>query len=499
MKIQKHWKVTLIAISVVAVTSAGILSCIGQNPAEKSAAPPPLDPSVTESAQALSRAFEAVAVSVQPAVVSVYSEKSVTIGSGDFHSPFGDDFFRRFFGEDIPEFQQPSKPQRHEYKVPQRGMGSGMILDQEGHILTNHHVVREVDEIRVQLADKREFSAEVVGSDPKSDVAVIRIKGEVPRNLPTVRLGDSDRLKVGEWVLAVGAPFGLTQTVTAGIISAKGRSDVGIEDYEDFLQTDAAINPGNSGGPLVSMDGAIVGMNTAIATRVGQFAGVGFAIPINMAKNYLPTLKTGGSIARGFLGVVIQDVSDALGRQFNVTGGKGALVSQVNEDSPADRAGLKVGDVIVRFEGKPVEDSRSLRKLVASLAPNTTVGINIVRDGKEQSVSITLGKMPDGPITAAKDDEAGSLDELGLSAQTLTPDLAKEFSLEGQTGVLVSEVEAGSPASFANLQTGDLITEANRKPVSTVDELRAAVAASSDGVLLLVRRRDSSLFVVLNP
>jgi serine protease Do len=391
-------------------------------------------------------------------------------------------------------------PEQHrQYNVPQRGMGSGMILDKEGHILTNYHVVRDVDKLKVQLADKREFEAEVVGTDPKSDVAIIHIKGKVPENLPTVKLGSSSALKVGDWVMAVGAPFGLTQTVTAGIISATGRNDVGIADYEDFLQTDAAINPGNSGGPLVNMDGEVIGMNTAIATGFGQFAGVGFAIPSDMIQGFVPTLTKGGTITRGFLGIGIQDLSDALATQFNVHDTKGALVSQVTNESPAGKAGLKAGDVIVNYDGKPVDNTRDLRKLVASTAPDHKVPVEVMRDGKEMKLDVTVGKMPAKELAAATKEgtQPSSAGQLGLRVEPLSSELAKQFGYEGEHGVLIRSVDPGSPAALADLQPGDLITEANRQSVASVDELKNALGKSKDSALLLIKRKDASMYVSL--
>jgi len=299
--------------------------------------PPPLTEAVTAPAVALSNAFIAVAAHVKPAVVSVYSEKMVRTQTPDFGFPFGDDLFQQFFGQQAP--QRRSAPK--ERMTPQRGMGSGMILDKSGLILTNNHVVKDADDIKIRLSDKREFPAEVVSTDPKTDVAVIRIKGKVPPDLPAVKLGNSDALRQGELVLAIGAPFGLTQTVTTGIISAIGRSDVGIADYEDFLQTDAPINPGNSGGPLVNMKGEVIGMNSAIATASGSSAGVGFAIPSNMINNMLPTLTKGGRITRGLLGVGIQDLDKDLAKQFNLAEPNGALVSSVVPTPPRTRRGSR--------------------------------------------------------------------------------------------------------------------------------------------------------------
>ncbi len=493
----KKWNIAGLVAVGATVGTVGILAsdrAIGlENP---KASPPAIDQAVTAPVRQLSQAFEAVAAQVKPAVVSVYSEKSVKIdpAEGDGQLP---DMFRQFFGQEGPGQQSPG-PQHHQQHGPsQRGMGSGMILDKEGHILTNNHVVRDSDKLRVKLADKREFEAEVVSTDPKTDVAIIRIKGKVPSNLPTVKLGSSSALKTGDWVLAVGAPFGLTQTVTAGIISATGRNDVGITDYEDFLQTDAAINPGNSGGPLVNMDGEVIGMNTAIATGMGQSAGVGFAIPSDMIQGFLPTLTKGGTITRGFLGVGIQDLNDSLAKQFNAKDTNGALVSQVNKDTPAGKAGLKVGDVIVSFNGKAIDSSTNLRQMVAATAPDTKVPVEVMRDGKQVKLDVTVGKIPGKEVASAAKEETQPSEgaKLGVRVEPLTSELAQELGYKGDHGVLVRGVEPGSPAAEANLQPGDLITEANRQPVASVEELKSALGKSKDTALLLIQRKDASVYV----
>jgi len=455
--------------------------------------------SIIAPAEQLGKAFAAVAAHVKPAVVSVYSEKMVRIEPQEFPFPFGDEFF----GQYLP--QPKSRGQQKEYRVPQRGMGSGMILDRQGHILTNYHVVSEVEEIKVQLADKRTFEAKIVGTDAKTDVAVIRMTGKVPDNLPVVHFGDSDALEDGYLVMAIGAPFGLTQTVTTGIISAKGRSDVGIAGYENFLQTDAPINPGNSGGPLVNMRGEVIGMNSAIATGGGPFgggqsAGVGFAIPSNMIKSMLPTLIKGGQIARGMLGIVIQNVTEELAEQFHLPDTEGVLISQVNKDSPAEKAGLKAGDVIVRVDGKKVHDSGQLRNLVAATAPGTTLKIDAIRNGKEESFNVKVGKMPSEPLAAGEQGPGKAADRLaalGLSVQTLTPESADQLDLQGEKGVLISDVEEGSPAAAANLQPGDLIVETDRKPIANVGELRSALAKAKDRILFLIKRQGTNLYVVV--
>jgi len=459
--------------------------------------PGPIDPKIVAPADQLGQAFAMVAAHVRPCVVSVYSEKVIKFTEPEFSFPFGNDLFRQFFGN---QFSTPQQPQQREYRGMQRGMGSGMILDKQGHILTNYHVVRDTDELKVQLADKRQFQAEIVGTDPKTDVAVIRIKGRVPQDLPTITLGDSDALQVGDLVMAIGAPFGLQQTVTEGIISATGRSNVGIADYEDFLQTDAPINPGNSGGPLVNMRGEVIGMNSAIATSVGQFAGVGFSIPSNMIKSMLPKLLKGEKIVRGQLGVIIQNVTKDLAKQFNLSEAKGVLVSQVNKGSPAEAAGIKVGDVIVRYDGQDVQDVRHLRNLVAGTAPGTKVKIEIMRDGKPQTLTATIGQQSGETLAAAPSEEGATmLSKLGLSVQTLTPDLAKQLGVEAEKGVVITDVSEGSLASLAGLQKGDVIVEADHQAVASAGELEQVLAKAKDkdNVLLLVNRQGASVFVVL--
>lgn len=462
------------------------------------AAPEGIPEAVVAPAVQLGRAYAAVAAHVKPAVVSVYSEKMVTVRSPQ--TPFGDEFFRRFFGQQAPQRGQGGDSGTR--RVPERGMGSGMIIDRLGHILTNYHVVKDVDEIKVQLADKRSFDARIVGTDPNTDVAVIRIVGAVPANLPTVELGDSDALQVGNLVLAIGAPFGLTQTVTTGIVSATGRSDVGIATYEDFLQTDASINPGNSGGPLVNMRGQVIGMTSAIATsrNVGQSAGVGFAIPSNMIKAMLPVLARGGKIVRGMLGVVIQDLTQSLAEAFRLPEAKGALVSQVVKDSPAAKAGLRPGDVILRYNGKEVPDSHMLRNLVAATAPGTKVALGVMRNGRERKLEATIGKRPSEAKARTSQPSAPPANRLasaGLRLRTLTPDLAQRLGLQGEKGVLVTAVEAGSPAAEANLEPGDLIVEVNRTPVTSVADLQKALGRPAGTVLLLVKRQGANVFVVL--
>ena len=487
---------TVSLLAVPLVLGSGLLAITGHCSSPAAAAPPPpLTAAVTAPVKALSDAYVAVAAHVRPAVVSVYSEKIVRTQAPEGF-PFGDEFFRQFFGQQGPSRRQAPKEQR----MPQRGMGSGMILDRAGHILTNYHVVKDADDLKIRLSDKRQFTAVLVSADPKTDVAVIRIKDKVPADLPMVQMGNSDQLQVGELVMAIGAPFGLTQTVTTGIISAMGRSDVGIADYEDFLQTDAPINPGNSGGPLVNMKGEVIGMTSAIATSSGSSAGVGFAIPSNMINSMLPTLTKGGKIARGMLGVGIQDLNPALAKQFSLANDNGALVTSVSSGSAAEKAGIKVGDVISGFNGKAIENVQELRNRVAGVTPGSKVKLEVMRAGKALDFMATIGEAT-GESAAAATEEAApeQAGKLGLSAQPLTPELAQRYGLTDKSGLLINDVEAGSPAAEAGLQEGDLILEANKKRVNKVSELQAALAESrKDGsILLLVKRKTATLFVAV--
>ncbi len=440
-----------------------------------------------ESSVRVTEAFTRIARKVSPAVVFVRTDKTLqqavpqlSFPDSEGLDPFGNDLFRQFFG-------QPSQPGRRfqPSDVPQRhvvGQGSGFIISQDGYILTNNHVVRDADKVTVKLQDGREFDAKTVGTDVHSDVAVIKVAA---KDLPTLDFGDSDALEVGEWVLAVGNPFGLTHTVTAGIVSAKGRSTVGLTDYDNFIQTDAAINPGNSGGPLVNMDGAVVGMNTAIFGHGGGYMGIGFAIPANMARLISKQLIEHGSVTRGYLGVLIQDVTPELAKNFRLGRATGVLVAQVNEGTPAEKAGIRRGDVIVGLDGKPCERMAEFRNRVSLMEPGATKRLTVLRDGKEMTLSVTLGKLPE-TIAAANTTPTESL---GITIQTLDPNLARQMGYVGEKGVLVTEVRRGSVAELAGLQRGMLIQEVNRQSVTSAEDFHRAVeqAAKTGSVLLLVK------------
>ena len=395
-----------------------------------------------------------------------------------FRDFFGDDFFERFFG------QMPRERTQH-------SLGSGFIIDPvKGFILTNNHVVANADEINVRLDNGKDYEGEVVGRDPKTDLALIKTKKKMD-TAALEPLGDSDKAQVGEWVMAIGNPFGLERTVTVGIISAKGRV-IGAGPYDDFLQTDAAINPGNSGGPLFNMKGEVIGINTAIVSS-GQ--GIGFAIPINLAKEILPQLEK-GKVIRGWLGVSIQDVTPELAKSFNLKDTKGALVADVVRDSPAQKAGIERGDIVVSFDGKAIASAHELSRTVAGTAPNTKAKVEVIRGGKRQTVTVQVGTMP-GEV---EEESKVVASELGLSVQSLTPELAEQFDWpRDEKGVLITGVEPGSAAEDGGLRRGDLIKEMDHKPVQTVDEYRRQLKKAKQGesILFLVKRGDQTFFVTV--
>ncbi len=446
------------------------------------------DSAAVAQAKEMGQAFADVAKKVSPAVVFVQVEKKVTSGGpaapSGFPGFFDDDLLRRFFGE-APFGKSPEQ-------VVQ-GQGSGFIVSDDGYVMTNNHVVSGADKVKVKLPDDREFDAEIVGTDPHTDVAVIRIDAD---HLPALTFGDSDEIQVGDWVLALGNPFGLANTLTAGIVSAKGRSGMGITDYEDFIQTDAAINPGNSGGPLVNLDGEVVGMNTAIFSRTGGYAGVGMAIPINMASEIERQLVANGSVQRGFLGIMIQDLTPELAASFDVGDTQGILVSETTDGSPADKAGIKRGDIILELDGRPVGRPDQFRNHIALMSPGTKVNLNVLRDGKRVPITVTIGRREEDELVATS---PASDNELGLKATNLTAELAERFGYAGLSGVVITEVKSGSLADLAGLSPGMLIQEVNRMSVSNLNEFKGAIeqGAGKDGTLLLVRDRRGSRYVFL--
>jgi serine protease Do len=447
----------------------------------------------------MGKAFSSIAEKDSPAVVSIRANQTITQTysqeSPFGNSPFDDEFFEQFFGRQFHR-QQPQQQQRQpqQRKFIRPVQGSGFIVSQDGYILTNNHVVEDAEKITVTLLDGRELQAKLIGTDPSTEVAVVKIDAN---NLHALEMANSDTLEVGEWVIAIGNPFGLSHTVTAGIVSAKGRSGLGLSTYEDFIQTDAAINPGNSGGPLVDLDGKVVGINTAIVGSSGNI-GIGMAIPINMAKNVYDQLVEKGKVVRGFLGVTIQDLTPELAESFKLKDVKGVVVPDVSPDSAAAKAGLKAGDIVTAFDGQPVEKAAEFQRRVAMKKPGSEVEITVLRDGKKHTLTAKLEERP-SERQMAENVKNQTAEKLGLTVQNLTDDLAKQFGFVGQKGVLVTDIEPGSPAANAGIQPGSLIQQVNRKPVDSVDEFRENVEKSAkDGkVMLLVRYDKSSIFVVL--
>jgi len=432
---------------------------------------------------------------VAPAVVTIRSERVVR--APQQHPFFDDPFFREYFGD---RFGGRSAPRRQ----IQRGLGSGVIITKDGYVLTNHHVVDGAEEIRVEMANNRGYDAKVIGGDPRSDLAVLKIDAN---DLPMLTLGDSDRVRVGDVALAVGNPLGIGQTVTAGIISAKGRT-TGLSDgsFESFLQTDAPINQGNSGGALVNTSGELVGINSQIVSPSGGNIGIGFAIPANMARNVAEQLISRGKVRRGHLGVIIQPITSDMAANLGLKDARGVIVSNVEPGSPAERAGLKQGDIITAIDGKQIDESNSLRNIIASAAPGTEVTMTVLRDGREQQLRATLGELPNrtaGRPTGGSGPGGGASEEdrLGLIATPMTPELAARLGLRRDAqGLVITDVDSGAAAGAAGLQPGDVIEQIDRQPVRSSEDLKSALArAGSRPMLLLINRRGSSVYVTLRP
>ena len=425
---------------------------------------------------------------LKPTVVNISTTK--TVRSGGIRSPFGggspfdryfggDDFFERFFG-DTP---------RREFK--QRSLGSGFIISADGYIFTNNHVIERADKILVKLSDGREYKAEVIGRDAKTDLALIKIK---PGNsLSVVEIGDSEKLRVGEWVIAIGNPFGLEQTVTAGIVSAKGRV-IGAGPYDNFIQTDASINPGNSGGPLFNMDGKVIGVNTAI---VAQGQGIGFAIPISMAKNILPDLKSKGKVTRGWMGISVQDVTEDIAKSLNLNQRSGALISEVFKGDPADNAGLRPGDVIMEINEKSIKDTHQLLILIASFHIGDKVRVKVLRDGQEKTFHVTVAERKDQPEIARETGDGKA--SFGMTVQDMTPQTARQLGIPEAKGVVVTDVEEGSPADEVGIQPRDIILQVNKVNVGLLKDYQREIAkpGAKNSILLLIKRGKTTYYVAL--
>jgi serine protease Do len=439
--------------------------------------------SVPESFAELASKQSHVAVNISTTKVVKAIRRFFPFQDREFKDFFGDEFFRHFFGDERDE------------RMKQKSLGSGVVVSEDGYILTNNHVVADAEEILVIFSNMEKYEAEITGRDPKTDIALIKIMVDKP--IPAARIGDSDKLRVGDWVVAIGNPFGLGSTVTAGIVSAKGRI-IGAGPYDSFIQTDASINPGNSGGPLFNLDGEVIGINTAIFTQSGGNVGIGFAIPINIAKSVMSQLKEKGKVVRGWLGVAIQQVTSEIKEKFGLETIEGALIGEVTEGSPAEMGGMERGDVIISFDGKKIKEMSSLPPMVAGTPVGKTVEVIVIRKGEEKGLTVEIGELKEETRIAA-----GAIPDIeesfGLSAQELTPELAESLSLKGEKGVVVSGVKKGSPASEAGLQRGDLIQELENEPVENMDDYKRIMreSASKKQILMFIRHRGHTRYVVI--
>ncbi len=444
-----------------------------------------------ESAKELSNAFVEVAKREKPAVVSITIER--TLEGVTMFRGFDEDFFKGTPFEDFfKEFEAPR--QKREYKPKARGSGSGVIIDERGYVLTNNHVISGADKIMVKLSDARELKAKVIGTDPKTDLALVKVEA---KNLPVATLGDSDRLEVGEWVIAIGNPFGLEHTVTVGVVSAKGRSGLGTGTYEDFIQTDASINPGNSGGPLVNINGEVIGINTMI---IGMGTGIGFAIPINTAKNIIDDLIKHGKVTRPWVGIGIQDLTPELKKHFKVSEKEGVIINQIYENSPAEKAGLKIGDIIQEIDGKKVSDAQSVVKEILKKRVGQKIKLGVVREGKFTEIDVVTKELP-SKLAGLKEETEDSEEEkkpfLGLEVEELTPEFTRRYGMEYEEGVIIVGVESGSPVEEVGLRKGDIIKEINHRRIKNLEDYNRAISRSDikEGVLLLVKRENQTFFV----
>jgi serine protease Do len=486
---QSVWLVLLIGVllggGVVAWGSKKVMGDSSRTPAYSVSAATPVD------MKGFANGFAGVVKPALPTVVNISTSKVVkpsARGNGQF---FNDPFFQQFFGNQFgQQFQQ--KPQREE------SLGSGVIVSADGYILTNNHVVDGATDIKVETSDKRDFTAKLVGTDTHTDIAVLKINAT---NLPSLPLSQGATTQVGDIVLAIGDPFGVGETVTMGIVSAMGRGGLGIEGYEDFIQTDAAINPGNSGGALINTQGECVGINTAILSgNSGGNQGIGFAIPVAMARHVMDEILKNGKVTRGYIGVVIQNVTPELAQQFGLSQGGGALVSDITPGGPAAKAGITRGDIILAVDGDTVEATNNLQVRISESAPGTTVRLKVLHDGKAREVSLQLAELPEKEVASEKGDAAGSALD-GVKVETLTPDLAQQLQLSGDVhGVVVDNVEPASAAAESGLQRGDVIVEVNRKRVSNEEQFETAISgAGSQSVLLLVNHGGQTRFLVVQP
>lgn len=489
---------TMMIVAAFLLVMAGIHFSFSKLPFESSFSEKPAEPArglVLKNANAQTTAvpmipetFSQLASRIGPAVVNIRTVKTVESKGRGFwrfkKNPFGEDnpmndFFDRFFGPEHPR----------DFK--QRSLGSGFIIDGEGHIVTNHHVIESADKIKVILRDEKEYDAEIIGHDANTDIALIKIKAD--QRLPSVNMGDSDGLRVGEWVVAIGNPFGLAHTITAGIVSAKGRV-IGSGPYDDFIQTDASINPGNSGGPLIDMNGKVVGINTMI---VAGGSGIGFAIPVNLARGIISQLRTEGEVTRGWLGVMIQDIGEDLADYFGLKKGVGVLVAEVVAGDPADQAGIQANDIILQIDGQDLKSGRDLIRIVADIQVGQTARLLVLRNGNKKKFKVKVGKRP-SQVTASRKKDESHPQQLGIQVADLTPKTAGELGIDDNKGVVVTAVTPNGKAEAAGVRKGDVIKEVNRKKVRTTKDYLKMIGHMEDGsdITLLLKRMGMGFVVV---
>ncbi|MBA5867344.1 MAG: Do family serine endopeptidase [Nitrospira sp. CR1.3] len=505
MQLRRSWGLAFVLVGIGVVIGIGVASELGWLPTGRAGPEPMLPPVARPVATApqpvmpggSGKNFVEIAKTVKPAVVNIAATRSGKSGDGPHGSPFDDPFFRKFFGD---EFFKREAPQRDR---KERGQGSGVIVDPNGIIITNNHVVNKADEIRVFLSDKREFKAKLIGTDAKTDIAVVKIEAT---GLTTVPFADSDQLEVGEFVLAVGSPFGLTQSVTMGIVSAVGRASMGIAEYEDFIQTDAAINPGNSGGALVNVRGELVGINTAIFSQSGGNMGIGFAVPSNLSRSIMDQLIRTGKVVRGWLGVAIQELTPELAAQFGIADTKGVLVSDVMDESPAKKAGFERADIIVEYDGKPMDSPTHLRNAVAQTPIGRKVSVRLIRDKKPKTLELTIVEQPKSLAQSGVEESGESASPAGmlsdLDVRELNEELAGRYGLKpSERGLVITRVKPGSPAEEAGVREGDMVLEVNRKAVGSIKayERAASGLAKDQAVLLLLKRKGQAIYLTLKP
>lgn len=486
----------MVAIGLLLTGSAVAFDITSKDKAEHPAVNVPMDENAVARDSLPHGSYAPVVKKVTPAVVKIVTTSKVDNESRQEFPGLDDPFWRRFFGDQSGR----GFPRGGQSPQIQHGLGSGVIITKDGYLLTNNHVVDGAKEVKVTLQDGREFTAKVIGRDPKSDIAVVKIDAT---DLPTVPLADSEKVEIGDVVLAIGNPFGVGQTVTSGIVSAKDRGNMGIEDYEDFIQTDAAINPGNSGGALVDINGRLIGINTAILSRSGGSQGVGFAIPSDIARTVMESLVKNGHVTRGYLGVMIQNVTPALASEFKLKENKGALIGDVVPNGPADKAGLKSGDVVIDFNGRPVTDSRRLQLQVAATSPGTTVPVQILRDGDKKTLDVTVKDIPGAERVADANSSGSSTDTgtlNGVEVADLDQQAHDQFNVPKEVkGAVVTQVDPGSPAAEAGLKPGAVIQEINHKPVKNAEEAVKLTEKSGDKrTLVRVWENGGSHYVVVD-